>query len=417
MTLPEPLGEPLVNEPPTLDAASRRDPLEPSFPVAPPSLRQEAPLPARPRAPSAFETLLRRKIDSLARRDWQATRLWLMSQAASAYGALLALWKGLARGDRPLPLVSPVEPAPGRAVDSERIAKPEPPPSVGVSSGGRIRAEKGKDALGVYSPRRSTDDGLPILQLEPLDDEEGSTDDALEIILEPLDDEVASCVPSKPPKLDDRTSAPLPVREAPVPRPPDLPRPVQSATPPTKRLLVMGGLVAAGLIAALSSGTWLPKAPSGRLVVSKTGRQPSGDDAERQRQALQVARERLPQLAPETIQLVLAKSATGVLDPPAVFRVTCDAVDGGSWALTPEEAQELQALRRELLEALLPSEAERVLEYDDARARRATLPFENRAALDLVARGVRALPSRSRTRLQLLLGKAVAAQLGAEGAS
>jgi hypothetical protein len=401
MTLPEPLGEPLDDE----SAGTR------------PSLLQETPLPARSRVPSAFETLLSHWIDSLARRDWQEARLWLTSQAASAYGALLALWKSLGRGDRPLPSVSPIEPAPGRAADPEPSAPMEPRRSVDVPSGVRVRAEKGKDSLGVYSPRRSTDDGLPILQLEPLDDEEGSTDDALEIILEPLEDEVATGVPSKPPKLDDGTSAPLPVRELPVPRPAALPRPVQPASPRTKRLVVMAGLVAAGLFAALSSETWLPKAvPSGRLVVSKTGRlEQSGDEAERQRQAQQVARERLPHLAPETIRLVLAKSATGVLDPPAVFRVTCDAVDRGSWALNPEEAQELQALRRELLDALLPSEAERVLEYDDARARRATLPFENRAALDLFARGVRALPSRSRTRLQVLFGKAVAAQLRGDG--
>ena len=293
----------------------------------------------------------------------------------------------------------------------------EPRPSVGVAPGVRVRADRGKDSLGVYSPRRSTDDGLPILQLEPLDDEGGSTDDALEIILEPLDDEVATGVPSKLPKLDDRTSAPLPVRELPVPRPADLPRPVQSASPRTKRLVVLSGLVAAGLFAALRSETWVPKAvPSGWIVVSETDRlKQSSGEAERQRQAQQEARERLPHLAPETIRLVLAKSVTGVLDPPAVFRVTCDAVDRGSWALTPEEAQELRALRRELLDALLPSEAERVLEYDDARARRATLPFENRAALDLFARGVRALPSRSRARLQMLFGKAVAAQLRAEG--
>ncbi len=401
MTLPEPLGEPLVDDEP---------PARPSL--------QEAPLPARLRAPSAFETALSQRIERLARRDWQATRLWLTSQAASAYGTLLMLWKGLARRDRPPTAPSPRQPAPRRAVESERSAPMEPRPSVGVPSGVRVRAEKRKDSLGVYSPRRSTDDGLPILQLEPLDDleplvdEQGSTDDGLEIDLEPLDDEVPTGVPSKPPKPDDRTSAPLPVPRSAAP-----PRPVPSASPRTKRLLVMGGLVAAGLFAALSSETWLPKAaPSGRLVV-KTGRlKQSGDEAERQRQAQQAARQRLPHLAPETIRLVLAKSATGVLDPPALFRVTCDAVDRGSWALTPEEAQELQALRRELLDALLPSEAERVLEYDDTRARRATLPFENRAALDLFARGVRALPSRSRTRLQVLFGKAVAAaQLRAEG--
>jgi hypothetical protein len=236
----------------------------------------------------------------------------------------------------------------------------------------------------------------------------------LEIDLEPLDDEVPAGVASKPSNPEAKASAPL-IRELPVPRPAALPRPkpveeahegerLLPASPWTKRLAVMGGLVAAGLFAALGSETWAPKAgPSLRVVVSETD-------------PLKQSRERLPHLAPETIRLVLAKSATGVLDPPAVFQVTCDAADRGSWALTPEEAQELRALRRELLDALLPSEAERVLEYDAARARRATFPFENRAALDLFARGALALPSRSRARLQVLFGKAVAAQLRAQGA-
>jgi len=415
MTLPKPLD----NEAPALPAVSWHDPLEQSSASGRPNLLQEAPLPARSRVSSAFETALSQRIEKLARRDWQATRLWLVSQAASAYGTLLALWKSLARGDRPPMAPSPGQPAPRRAVDSERSAPLEPRPSAGVPLRVRARAEKGTDSLGVYSPRRSTDDGLPILQLEPLDDleplvdEKGSTDD-VEIVLEPLDDEVPTGVPSKLSKLDNRASAPL-IRELPMARPANLPRPNQvevahegerllPASPWLKRLAVIGGLVAAGLFAALSSETWLPKAvPSVRVVVSET-------------ELLKQSRERLPHLAPETIRLVLAQSATGVLDPPAVFRVACDAVDRGSWALTPEEAQELRALRRELLDALIPSEAERVLEYDDARARGATLPFENRAALDLFARGARALPSRSRTRLQVLFGKAVAAQLRAEGA-
>jgi len=153
MTLPKPLED----EPPALPAVSWRDPLEPSSVSARPSLLQGA-------------------------------LLWLMSQAGSAYRALLSLWKSLARGDRPLPSFSPGEPAPWRAVDSERSASPEPRPSVEVPLGVRARAEKGREWLGVYRPRRSTDDGLPILQLERLDDEERSSDDAPEIILEPLDD-------------------------------------------------------------------------------------------------------------------------------------------------------------------------------------------------------------------------------------
>jgi hypothetical protein len=416
------LPKPLDDEPSSLPAVSWIDPLDASsanLRVSSASLRpnspQAAPQKARSGAP-ALETLPGRFIDSLARRDWQKTGLRLMSQAASAYGTLLAPWRNQARRDRPIASTSPDEPARRPALVPERSAPPEPRPSVEPPLRAPVQAAKGGEQPGVYSPRTSTDDGLPVLHLEPLDDEKGPTDDVLEIDLEPLDDDVPTSRASKPATAAAQASAPL-VRERPAPRPLvlPLPQPVndahegvvlrQSASPWTKRLALMGGLVAVGLFAAISSETWVPKAvPSVRIVVS-------------QADVIKQSRERLPHLAPETIRLVLNTSETGVLDAPTVFRVTSDAVDRGSWALSPAEVLELHALRRELLAALQPSEAERVLDYDGTRARRATLPFENRAALDLFARGVRALPSRSRARLQLLLGKAVAAQLRAEGAS
>jgi hypothetical protein len=216
MALPEQFDKPVDDEP-----SSAR-----------PSLLPEALPRTLSRARSACEALVTHWIKSLARRDWQATRLWLTSQVASAY-ALLAPWKSLVRGDRPLPSFSPGEAAPWRAVDSERTAPLEPRPAVGVPVGARVLEEEGTDSPGVYRPRRSTEDGLPILQLEPLSDEEGTdslggygsrrsaeddlpilqleplddeegrdsfggsssrrpTDDAPEIILEPLDDEVAT---------------------------------------------------------------------------------------------------------------------------------------------------------------------------------------------------------------------------------
>jgi hypothetical protein len=216
---------------------------------------------------------------------------------ASAY-ALLAPWKSLVRGDRPLPSFSPGEAAPWRAVDSERTAPLEPRPAVGVPVGARVLDEGGTDSLGVYRPRRSKEDGLPILQLEPLADEEGAdslggygsrksaeddlpilqleplddeegrdsfggskarrpTDDAPEIILEPLDDEVAT--------------EPAASRLA-GPAPREMLKPLL-AKPWTRRLVVMSGLVAGGLFAALTFETWVPKAASfGRMVVSEIDR-------------------------------------------------------------------------------------------------------------------------------------------------
>ena len=112
------------------------------------------------------------------------------------------------------------------------------------------------------------------------------------------------------------------------------------------------------------------------------------DRAEQQKQALEEATERVPHLAHETIRLILAASPTSVLDPPEVFYFACEAADRGHAALTPAEAQQLNALRADLLAALRPSERARLREYDATRARRFVFPFENGDVLELFARGV-----------------------------
>jgi hypothetical protein len=58
-----------------------------------------------------------------------------------------------------------------------------------------------------------------------------------------------------------------------------------------------------------------------------------------------------------------------------------------------------------------------VKEYDQARGFRATLPFEDRAALGSWAHGARSLPSRSQDRLRTLLGKAIRSGLRAKPGS
>ncbi len=181
----------------------------------------------------------------------------------------------------------------------------------------------------------------------------------------------------------------------------------------TKRIVLIAGLVAGGVMAALTWETWLPQAAQrGRILATKVDKYAqSRDQAERRRRALQEAGEQLPHLAPETIQVVLSLDPEIVLEPPQLFRVAYDAAERGLPALVPGEAQELKTLRSTLLGTLRQAERERVREYDRARAQRVTLPFEDRDMLELFARGARALPSRSRERLQELSGKAVAAGL------
>jgi hypothetical protein len=181
----------------------------------------------------------------------------------------------------------------------------------------------------------------------------------------------------------------------------------------TKRIVLVGGLGTAGVLAALYWQTWFPRAAElGQRVFTEIDRQArSSQRTEEQQRALREATERLPQLAPGTIRLVLSASDRGVPDPPEVFQLASEAADRGLSALTPPEADELRALQRELLGHLRPPERARVAEYDRARSRRVVFPFENPHALELVARGARAMPSQSRERLQTLLGKAVAAGL------
>jgi hypothetical protein len=151
------------------------------------------------------------------------------------------------------------------------------------------------------------------------------------------------------------------------------------------------------------------------LEIDARVRPPAPSQAEEPSQviraALQAANEQLPHLAPETIELVMSKSLAGLLDPPEVFARAHDALDRGRKALTAEEAQELKALRVGMLAPLNPEERDRLYEYDLVRRHRVTLPFEDREALRLVARGMRALPSESRERFQWLAGKAITAGL------
>ena len=182
----------------------------------------------------------------------------------------------------------------------------------------------------------------------------------------------------------------------------------------TKRIVVAGGLVTVGALAALNWETWFPRAAEfGQTVFTEIDRQAHSAQRAREReQALANAVERCPHLAPATIQLVLSTSSEAVLEPPEVFQLATEAADRGIGTLAAPEAAELRELQRELVAHLRPPQRARLADYDRARANRVVFPFENPHALDLVGRGARAMPAASRARLQHLLGKAVAAGLG-----
>jgi hypothetical protein len=233
--------------------------------------------------------------------------------------------------------------------------------------------------------------------------------------------------PAAGPDPHEPLKAPTPLSELPILRLADIDEPkaandvyegdvyegeslIRTAWRWTKRVVVIGGLLAGGTLAAFSWETWLPKAERlSRIVFTEIDKHAqSGYEKERRQRALREAAEQLPHLAPDTIQLVLSG---GVLDPPNVFRLACDAADWGLSALAPGEAQELKELRQQMLATLRPEERQRARQYEGARGPRATLPFEDRDVLELFARGARALPVASRVRLQVLSGKAIAAGL------
>ena len=172
-------------------------------------------------------------------------------------------------------------------------------------------------------------------------------------------------------------------------------------------------LAGGGILAALTWQTWFPKAGQlGEQALTGIDRQVRSKEIESARQqVLQEASEQLPQLAPETIALLLSRRPDDVPDLPALFQAAIDAVARGRVSLTSLEALELDALQDELLGELHPMERQRVRDYERARDARTAFPSEERELLVLLARGARAMPPERLGRLQGLLGRVIAAGL------
>jgi hypothetical protein len=180
-----------------------------------------------------------------------------------------------------------------------------------------------------------------------------------------------------------------------------------------KRLVLLGAFGAAGYYAYVERDAWFPKAGSVGQTIFRAIDQKAHqrERAEQQRQALADAGPKLPHLSEATILKVFAQSPTGVMEASDVFELTREATERGLEKLPAADAEELRALQRDLSAALRPPERRRLEEYDEARVRRGVFPFENPYAMDLVARGARALPPEKLGRLKVLTEQAVAAGL------
>jgi len=193
-------------------------------------------------------------------------------------------------------------------------------------------------------------------------------------------------------------------------------------TPPSpwpRRLMLIGGVVLALSAVVLTSGFWWP--PLQRLFHGK------GEDADkaaaakaedemqrRHREAVATAAQQLPHLRTDTIELVMASSAVGVLDPAEVFRRAYEAAGRGLPALDRSEAQELSGLNTTLSSSLSARERVRLNDYiERVRGRRPTSPPEDNDMARMVGRAATAMNPAKRARLQALFAKTVASALGA----
>jgi hypothetical protein len=209
----------------------------------------------------------------------------------------------------------------------------------------------------------------------------------------------------------DAVAPPRPIGSLPI-----VPLAQDAGAPATRRRVRMAGLAAAAIAVAVAAGIgmarWIGGSGHERTAAPPPVTAPPPQAAEPELPPeVAAAAQRLPHLAPDTVQLLLATSPFGNPDPPDVFRRARAAVKRGGSALTPEEAQELAVLERAVLVRLSPPERERVMAYDRLRAGRDLLPAEDARVLGLVARGARALPAQHRERLQALSAKAIAATL------
>jgi hypothetical protein len=232
--------------------------------------------------------------------------------------------------------------------------------------------------------------------------------------------------PSAPPAPREPMTAPPPITALPVLRFADEKEKgkekVRGPRVPMKGKLVIAGVVAAILLIA-TGWAWIPQLiEAGRRWASRTDKKvaeasPSPTVPTPPPPTLppevQAAVDQLPHLTPETIQVVMKKSAYRPRDPAEIFSRAETAAVRGMSDLPEAEANELGALRLAVARSLRPTDRQRVRGYERIRTGRELLSVsEDVKVLALFARGVRALPPEKRERLRTLLGKAIVAELG-----
>jgi hypothetical protein len=187
----------------------------------------------------------------------------------------------------------------------------------------------------------------------------------------------------------------------------------------TKSLTVPAVLLVVIFVLVSNYKAWFPRAMATtmRLFNGMDELKARYAPPEASREALQAAKEQLPQLSPASIEAVMVRSGSPSLAPTEVFRRAAEATAKGKAALPPTAAGELDSHMAALRAELSESEAASLSRYmDRLAAGEAMLPYEDNEAMWLTARGARRLPAERLARVQQLSAQAITIGLGAKPA-
>ena len=177
-----------------------------------------------------------------------------------------------------------------------------------------------------------------------------------------------------------------------------------------KRLTIATALIVTVVLLALNKEKWLPQSKSAAIVLGEHVDKLSERASTRSvpPEAIEAARAEVPYLRPQTIELIMARSTQGVLEPAEVFQRAHQAAERARPSLPPNVAAEIDHHTAAVAAQLDPAEGERLRAYlATVRAGTPTADYQDREAVWLMGRGVKRLPAERIARMQELFAQAV----------
>lgn len=177
-----------------------------------------------------------------------------------------------------------------------------------------------------------------------------------------------------------------------------------------KRVTITTALVGTAALLYLNKEKWLPRAESAATVLGQ-----SVDELSERAsthtvppEAIEAARAQIPYLSAQTIELIMANSTEGVLEPAEVFHRAHQAFERVRTSLPPHIAAEIDHHTAAVIAELDRLEADQLRGYlADLRQGTPTAAYQDKGAVWLMARGVRRLPPDRIARMQELFAQAV----------